>query len=461
MPNREPAQDRSAQQFYVTTTAFVALFSIVGVALYGLPFFYDFMVKEFGWTRQQVTSGNAYSKLIVGPLFGFVAGWMVDRFGPRRLMIAGILMAGLALVGLGAMSTLAAFYVFYLFNALGYVFGGPLPNQVLLSRWFDRGRGKAMGIAYLGIGFGGTLVPLLANTLTTRYGWHNALYILGLLMIALTLPFALFVRDAPPASAGETSARETKAGEAKAGETSAAPGRAAAAGSAKVTGAVGVSLRGIFTHWTFPLLLIGSMCSIGAVGGTMQNLKLLLSLDRGLVQADVAGIMSLVLASSIVGRLLMGWLADRWAKKYVMLLIYVIVSVAVPLIFWSPTPTWLHFAAILFGIGLGGDYMIIPLMAAELYGVAVLGRVMGVVLTADGVAEALAPMAVATMRDRYASYERGFLLLMALAAIGWLAVLLLPARPTGRIGYGQPRRSPDESDAASAHTITSAAGNPR
>jgi sugar phosphate permease len=458
MPNREPAQDRSAQQIYVTTTAFVALFSIVGVALYGLPFFYDFMVKEFGWTRQQVTSGNAYSKLIVGPLFGFVAGWMVDRFGPRRLMVAGILMAGLALVGLGAMSTLAAFYVFYLFNALGYVFGGPLPNQVLLSRWFDRGRGKAMGIAYLGIGFGGTLVPLLANWLTTHYGWHNALYILGALMIALTLPFALFVRDAPPINARE----DTGAG-------AHLPSRAAGAADARASagvqgvggGAAAVSLRGIFTHWTFPLLLIGSMCSIGAVGGTVQNLKLLLSLDRGFAQADVAAIMSLVLASSIIGRLLMGWLADRWAKKYVMLLIYVIVSLAVPMIFWSPTTTWLHIAAILFGIGLGGDYMIIPLMAAELYGVAVLGRVMGVVLTADGVAEALAPMAVATIRDTRGSYEGGFLLLMALAAIGWLAVVFLPARPSGHIGQGQPRRRSTASDAADAHTIPSAAGNPR
>jgi sugar phosphate permease len=465
MPNRER---HSSHQIYVTTTAFVALFSIVGVALYGLPFFYDFMVKEFGWTRQQVTSGNAYSKLIVGPLFGFLAGWMVDRFGPRRLMIAGILMAGLALVGLGAMSTLAAFYVFYLFNALGYVCGGPLPNQVLLSRWFDRGRGKAMGIAYLGIGFGGTLVPLLANTLTTRYGWHNALYILGLLMIALTLPFALFVRDspqdavAPAASAGQAghaagAANVSGAAAAHAGHTAPAASAAGAAGAAGAAPAV--SLRGIFTHWTFPLLLVGSMCSIGAVGGTMQNLKLLLSLDRGFAQSDVAGILSLVLASSIVGRLLMGWLADRWAKKHVMLLIYVIVSIAVPMIFWSPTPTSLRIAAILFGIGLGGDYMIIPLMAAELYGVAVLGRVMGVVLTADGVAEALAPMAVATIRDQRGSYEGGFLLLMALAAIGWLAVVFLPARPTGRIGQSSGRDS--EQEPAGAHTIPSIAGNPR
>ena len=149
-------------QTHVAVTAFLALFAIVGVALYGLPFFYDHMVREFGWTRQQVTSGNAYSKLLIGPLFGFVAGWVVDRFGPKRLMLAGIVMAGGALVGLGSVSTLAGFYLFYLFNALGYVCGGPLPNQVLLSRWFDANRGKAMGFAYLGIGVGGALVPLLA-----------------------------------------------------------------------------------------------------------------------------------------------------------------------------------------------------------------------------------------------------------------------------------------------------------
>src|SRR5205823_10634338 len=109
-----------------------------------LPFFYDFMVREFGWSRAQVTSGNAISKLIVGPLFGFFAGWMVDRFGPRRLMVAGILMAGIALVGLGMIRTLAGFYFFYLFNALGNMCGGPLPNQVLLSRWFTVARGRAM-----------------------------------------------------------------------------------------------------------------------------------------------------------------------------------------------------------------------------------------------------------------------------------------------------------------------------
>ena len=85
--------------------------------------------------------------------------------------------------------------------------------------------------------------------------------------------------------------------------------------------------------------------------------------------------------------------------------------------------------AFLFGVGLGGDYMIIPLMAAEMYGVAIMGRVMGMVLTADSVAEALVPMIVAGLRDRTGSYGPGFMVLLALAAVGAIAVSLLPRGP--------------------------------
>src|SRR5256885_13076779 len=123
---REVTAERGALQALVT--AFVALFCIVGLSLWGLPFFYDFMVRQFGWTRAQVTSGNAISKLIVGPVFGFFAGWMVDRFGPRRLMVAGILMAGIAPVGLGAIHTLAGLFFFFFFQPLGQVCGRPPPH---------------------------------------------------------------------------------------------------------------------------------------------------------------------------------------------------------------------------------------------------------------------------------------------------------------------------------------------
>lgn len=389
-----------------TATAFAALFSVVGLSLYGLPLYYDFMVRELGWSRLMVTSGNAISKLVVGPLFGFAAGWIVDRFGPRRLMMAGIVMAGGALIGLGAVSAASMFYLFYFFNALGYVCGGPLPSQVLLSRWFDRTRGRAMGIAYLGIGLGGALVPLLANWMTSQFGWRGSLQALGVLIVLVALPFAYFVREAPA--------------DAAAAGASVRPDRTAA----------NATLRPILSSRSFYLLAIGSMCSIAAVGGTNQHLKLYLSIDRGFSQGEAAQLISLVLAISIAGRLLMGWLADRMSRKHVMLLIYVMVATAIPLLLVRPGSSTLYVFAVIFGLGLGGEYLIIPLMAGELFGVASLGRVMGIVLTADGVAEATAPMLVATLRDRTGSYESGFLTLVGAALIGAAAIALLPRRVT-------------------------------
>jgi sugar phosphate permease len=391
-----------AAQRRAAITAFVALFAIVGLALYGLPLYYDFMVTEFGWTRTQVTSGNALSKLVVGPVFGFVAGVIVDRFGPRRVMMAGIVMAGGALIGLAHMTSLAMFYLFYLFNALGYVFGGPLPNQVLLSRWFDRARGKAMGFAYLGIGVGGTLVPLLSARLVAAFGWRGALQALGILIIVVALPFAYFVREDPTTEGGRTGGRSDTTREA------AAP------------------IGRVFRAPAFYLIAIGSMCSIAAVGGTNQHLKLFLSLDLHYTQGGAASIISTVLGFSIGGRLFMGWLADRMPKKHVMLIIYLLIAASIPLLFVGRSALAMYAFAAIFGLGLGGEYMIIPLMAAELFGVRVLGRLMGVVLTADGVAEAVAPMGIGYLRDLTGSYHSGFIVLIGVALLGALAILALP-----------------------------------
>jgi MFS family permease len=397
------------RQGYVAFTSFVVLFAIVGLALYGLPFYYDFMVGDFGWSRTQVTSGNAISKLLIGPLFGFLAGWIVDRFGPRRLMMAGILMAGGALIGLAHMTALWMFYLFYIFNALGYVCGGPLPNQVLLSRWFDRNRGKAMGFAYLGIGIGGYLVLRLSPWLVRTFGgWRGALQALGVLIVLMALPLAYFVRDEPGAAARDPNA----------------------ALPLTPVEARREPLRRVFGSSAFYLLALGSMCSIGAVGGTNQHLKLFLSLDLKYSQEAAAIVTSTVLACSIAGRLLMGWLADRMVRKHVMLLIYALIAGSIPLLFLGSSRAALYVFAVAFGLGLGGEYMIIPLMAAELFGVGVLGRLLGVILTADGVAEATSPMLIGYLRDTTGSYRLGFIVLIVIAVTGALAIAALPGRRT-------------------------------
>ncbi len=385
-----------SSQTYILATAFLALFAIVGFALYGTPFFYDFMTKEFGWSRSEVTSGNALGKLLVAPLFGFLAGWLIDSYGPRKLMLTGTLFAGVALIGLSQSSSLGMFYLFYIFNALGYVFGGPLPCQVLISRWFDRNRGKAMGLAYLGIGTGGALVPLISAGLEKNLGWHMALASLGVLIILIAFPMAWFIKD--------NSSNQVE----------------------KAKPAEVVSIRNILRNPNFYLLAVGSMCSIGAVGSIVQHMKLYLR-DLDYSQSNAAQVMSFLMFSSLAGRVLMGFLADLVNRKYVMILIYLIVGLTIPLLLLPDFPGRIYLFAVIFGIGLGGDYMIIPLMAADLFGIRALGRTMGIILVADGIAESLFPMLVGHFYDvATKSYATGFVFLIGLALTGAVIVAFLP-----------------------------------
>jgi sugar phosphate permease len=306
------------------------------------------------------------------------------------------MMMGIALVGLSFSDSLGFFYLFYVFNALGYLCGGPLPCQVLISRWFDKNRGKAMGIAYLGIGTGGAIVPLLAAGIEKNYGWHNSLAALGVLVVLIAFPLVFFIKGS--STKGNQSGKTEHA----------------------------VSIKSILTDRNFYLLGIGSMCAIGVVGGVNQHLKLYLR-DLNFSQSQAAHVISLVLLSSLAGRVLIGWLADIIRRKYVMILIYIIVASAIPLLLIPDFPGRIYIFAVVFGIGLGGDYMIIPLMAGDLFGVRVLGRTMGIILVADGIAESLFPMLLGVLyNDVTKSYAVGFIVLICVALTGALIVSFLP-----------------------------------
>jgi MFS family permease len=252
-----------------------------------------------------------------------------------------------------------------------------------------------MGLAYLGIGFGGAAVPWISHALVDKFGWQAALRLLGALIVVISLPLILIVREAPANTS--TQIRETSG-----------------------------DVKRAFTTLPFALILFGSVCSIAAVSGTQQNLKLFLSLDQHYTQSGATQVISLVLGFSIVGRVLMGWLADRYSKKYVMLLIFLLVAAGIPFIFLGRSPMLIALGAILFGVGLGGDYLIIPLITAEIFGLEILGRLMGVILTAGGVAEAVSPWVIGRLRDATGSYVNGCVVLIVFALLGAFTVLGLP-----------------------------------
>src|SRR4051794_17699532 len=165
---------------WITVSVFVAFGITVGVPYYGMPFFYDYLVKEFGWTRSQIALGfpiGAALTLWVGPA-------LVHRYSPRRMLLIGTFLTFLSFLGFGLMgASLSFFYFLWTIYRGGNIFCGPIPYQVMLSNWFRKERGRAMAVAYLGVGvFGGISAKYIAQPLTSAFGFRAGLIGIGALM---------------------------------------------------------------------------------------------------------------------------------------------------------------------------------------------------------------------------------------------------------------------------------------
>ena len=314
--------------------------------------------------------------------------------------MAGSGLTAIAFAGFANVSSkLWVYYVFYVVFTLGYMLSGPIPHQLIVSRWFTENRGKAMGIVYVGLGLMGSVGSLLVKPLTERFGFRGALVALGAIVL-IAWPIAiLFLRDRPFRAEEPHNAR---------------------------------SYRELLTSYPFWLLLIGSFCAIGAVGSINFHMKFVF-LDQGFEKgpaADAAWRTAsvLILWSSIAGRLLVGVLADRFSKKIVMTATFALVAATVPaLLLISPSRSAvLYVFAVLFGFGLGADYMLIPLMAAEQFGVNSLSRAMAIILPVNTIGQTWLPYLVSILRDRLGNYSAAMNMVLAVAAAGAVAIAILP-----------------------------------
>jgi MFS family permease len=400
--------------WWITLWAFLTFGLAVGIPYYGGPFFYDYYMKAFGWDRAQVTLGfplAATLTLWVGPL-------LVHRFSPRFMILAGTGFSALAFIGFGMMDgSLYAYYAFWFLYVVGYIFSGPIPHQVIVSQWFRKNRGKAMALVYLGVGvFGGISAKFIAKPLTDAFGFQGALMAIGFLML-LCWPITLLLMKDRPADLGQhpdgdpTPVADTKA-----------PPR---------------PFADLLKSPAFWLLTVGSFCSIGSIGSINQHMKLVFQeqgfVDQGRLDELFANATMCILFSSIGGRLAMGYLADRFNKKVVMSVTYALVAATIPLLFLvrPDQPEMMYVFAILFGFGMGADYMLIPLMAAEQFGVNTLARAMAIILPADTIGQTWFPYAVSKLHQSFGSYALPLQIVFVLAFVGTAAILLLPKPKVG------------------------------
>jgi MFS family permease len=392
--------------WWITAAVFCTFGIAVGIPYYGMPFFYDYYKNTYHWTTSDITLGfpiGALLTLWVGPV-------VIPRFSQRKLIMAGTLLTFLAFIGWSQMGpNLTWYYFLWFLYTMGYMLSGPIPHQVIVSHWFKKNRGLAMGIAYVGVGVFAAFSAKLVKWVTERYDFHTALIVVGCMMF-LVWPIAIFVLRDKPGEKGLYA------------DGSATP----PAHSAVAPRSIG-DLLGEGPFW---LLLIGSICSIGAIGSLNFHMKLAFREQGFSDQSQLNSLWSTaqfwIAISSIAGRLLIGRFSDIFPMKYVMTITYFIVAAAIPLLLMVRPGANPYFFAIIFGFAMGADYMLIPLMAAKQFGVNSLATAMAIILPVNTIGQTWVPQAVSILHDHFHSYEIAMNYVLGLAMIGAIAIALLP-----------------------------------
>ncbi len=370
---------------------------VVGLPYYGLPFFYDYLEAAHGWPRQAILFG-----LPIGTLVTLIAGpLLVRRVPPRAGIVIGSLVCGAAVAGFGfTRGSLAAYFALWIAYMTAWTFAGPIMHQVLLTRVYPHKRGTALAIAFFGISaFGALSVNAAARPLTAAFGFETALAGLGLL-VALAAPVAWF------------------------GLPSLAPEPAPAPHATH---------ERLSRNRHFWLLIAGSTLSISGIGAVSQHLKLMIRDAIGPDQARVDAVFGLtlmiMLGAGALGRFTLAWAVDRFPKRHVITLAFVLMAGALPALFYLDSPRVPYFFGAFFGLGMSTDSLLVALLAADLFGPSRMGRALGVILPINNVGQTWFPSAVTLLWAATGGYTVPVWVTIACVLTGRVLLALLPADP--------------------------------
>jgi MFS family permease len=406
-----PQKQKIFYGWWIVAAAFLNLFLAVGVIFYGFPVFYSAFVKYLGFTRAQVTQGFLFGFLFAGLPFGLLAGAVIDRIGVRWVILSGVVLSGISLLLMGSITKLWQYEILCIVQVLGYVLAGPISNQVLITRWFHARRGRAMGYAYLGLGLGGVVSPLLVDFLIRTIGWRHALESIGLLILAVLIPVGIWITRSTPADLGLLPD----------GIDTFNPPEDLVSASKGVAAAVRTA--------NFWLILIGATLVIGAIGAVIQHFILFLK-DQGYSGTTASRFSTALLASSLGGRVLVGYLADRFQKKNLMALFYLLIGASVLMLSAAHQSAAIWAFAVIFGFSMGADYMLIPLVVAECFGAASLGKLLALIIMGYSLGQWGAPWIAGTIFDARHSYDLAWRIMAVAGLLG--AGVIYAVRPPAK-----------------------------
>jgi Major Facilitator Superfamily len=385
------------------------------------------VISDLGWTRTMWSSAMA-PMIFVTSVGQAVIGAACVRYGIRPVLVVAVLSLGGTFLVLSGMHSLPAFYAATMLLAIGNAGIGDVSVGAVITRWFERSRGIALGFAFAGSNIGAVLFVHAIDEWTGAFGWRTATAAVGLVSVVLILPFALFVVRDPRPGEGELAV--------EAGRTALASGDDASASASSDTAeppadesssTLAESLR----TPAFWILFFTVFCYAVAQLGMIDHLVLYL-VDLGYERSEAADALGLTVGAGILAKLGAGAVALRIPTRKLLVANTALLSLGIGLLPFAADPQLLALSGVAFGIATSARDVFIPLATAEFFGARYFAAIYGVMMLAYFPGGGLGPIVMARIRDVTGSYEMGFAVCLAILMAALAGQLFAARQAFGR-----------------------------
>ncbi|MBV6415929.1 MAG: putative MFS-type transporter YhjX [Steroidobacteraceae bacterium] len=397
------------KRYYPWLMALLAMLILLvsnGLTIPAVTAFDTTLLDEFGWSRSELKFRDLVTLLLAG-LLAPIIGIFIDRLGPRRLASAGLLLLAALYFVYSKITSIQHVYLIHVGFAAVLVASGLNVAVIMVSQWFIAKRGTAIGIALLGTSLGGMVFPKIVVALLPSLGWREtfvSLAFVPLAMFALVLLLARAPGKIPPLGA----------------EQGADNSKQAVAGP-DIGYAAAMRTR---TFWALAVIAMTTFYSLMSV---MSHLFLHMR-DMQFDLATAGQAMAVMFGLGMVGKFLFGMLADYLSPSFVLRTNIVIMS-AGALLLATLKPGLIWYALVLFGLGWGGMYTMIQLLAVSSFGLSSAGKILGTITMLDAGTAGLGIWFTALLFDRFGNYQVAFNLICGLMLLALIASTQIRSAP--------------------------------
>ncbi len=387
--------DRGFDRDWLTVAASAVgmMFSAGAVMLYTFGVFMGPISHEFGWSRGQISGAITLSQVMV-VLATLMWGTLLDRFGPRRVILTSVAGLGLALFSYSRLKA-PLWHLYLIFGIFPWLGGGvsPVGYSGILVRRFQRRLGLALGLTLMGVGLGGAILPYLAQRVIGTLGWRSAYVAIAATAVAVGLPTVWIAT------------RNTRGP------------------VVRDTSVPAVPLLPILRTRTF-LLICATFFLLGLAGTGVLSQLIPMIVDGGLSPVAAAKIAGLVGVSTVVSRGVTGWLLDRVNARFMLAAAALLAAGSCLLLLRNGTSMSYSVVAVLLGLVGGAENDFLAFLIRKYFGAAAFGRLFAVAFAAFALGPG--PLVIGFSFDRFHTYHPGLLFFAALSAVAALAALALP-----------------------------------